>query len=330
MSGSIESEILNKSSGGGGGMAVGGAITGGTNGLALYESGGLLAQSPSFRFDGMSLGLGSGGLGIGGTAQFTPNFYVDLRGTNANTDFPAIQFTTDGSGHASANGALIDYAGNDLNIRNRNGNVHVVTSATTFDITQSGTLSFSVNSGGTLTTIGNVAASDYIYLAQGSIQMYLRGMVAPLNEDTENWGVNSGGTRAIHGIVVNRQFMGFASGTLVPAVATGTIIVQAGNPLTLNADSVISTSSFKALSFYSREAGGGADFSGGGTLVGGTVTITTSACSASSRIFIQDTTSGSLTNVGTLTAVAGSGSFVVKSTSVLDTSTFNWWILTPF
>ncbi len=63
---------------------------------------------------------------------------------------------------------------------------------------------------------------------------------------------------------------------------------------------------------------------GTGTLVGGTVTITNTSVSAASVIFITDTTSGSLANVGTLAVVAGSGSFVVTSTNVLDTSTFNY------
>lgn len=67
---------------------------------------------------------------------------------------------------------------------------------------------------------------------------------------------------------------------------------------------------------------------GTGTLVGGTVTISTTAVTANSLIFLQDTAS-SITNVGTLTVsakVAGT-SFTVTSTLVLDVSTFNWWII---
>lgn len=65
---------------------------------------------------------------------------------------------------------------------------------------------------------------------------------------------------------------------------------------------------------------------GTGALIGGTVTITNTSVTAASIIFIQDTTSGAVTNVGTLTVVAASGSFTVKSTNVLDTSTFNYII----
>lgn len=67
---------------------------------------------------------------------------------------------------------------------------------------------------------------------------------------------------------------------------------------------------------------------GTGTLTAGTVTISTTAVTASSLIFLQDTAS-SITNVGTLTVsskTAGSG-FVVTSTLALDTSTFNWLII---
>lgn len=67
---------------------------------------------------------------------------------------------------------------------------------------------------------------------------------------------------------------------------------------------------------------------GTGTLTGGTVTISTTAVTANSLIFLTDT-SGSVTNVGNLTVSAKSAgvSFTVTSTNVLDVSTFNWLIV---
>jgi hypothetical protein len=67
---------------------------------------------------------------------------------------------------------------------------------------------------------------------------------------------------------------------------------------------------------------------GTGTLVGGTVTISTTAVTASSLIFVTDTSS-TITNVGTLTVSSKSAgtSFTVTSTLALDTSTFNWLII---
>lgn len=69
---------------------------------------------------------------------------------------------------------------------------------------------------------------------------------------------------------------------------------------------------------------------GKSTLVAGTITITNANVTANSLIFITDTNAGALTNVGTLTVVAGSGSFVVTSTNVLDVSTFNYLIIQPY
>lgn len=67
---------------------------------------------------------------------------------------------------------------------------------------------------------------------------------------------------------------------------------------------------------------------GTGTLSGGTVTISTTAVTASSLIFLTDTTA-SLTNVGVLSISSKSAgtSFTVTSANVLDTSTFNWFII---
>lgn len=67
---------------------------------------------------------------------------------------------------------------------------------------------------------------------------------------------------------------------------------------------------------------------GTGTLVAGTATITTTACTTSSVILLGDTNT-SVTNVGSLTYVRSSGSFVVTSTNILDTSTFVWLIVEP-
>lgn len=67
---------------------------------------------------------------------------------------------------------------------------------------------------------------------------------------------------------------------------------------------------------------------GTGTLTAGTVTIANTSVTANTRVFLQDTTSGGLTNVGVLTAVTTAGTgFVVTSTLALDTSTFNWILM---
>lgn len=67
---------------------------------------------------------------------------------------------------------------------------------------------------------------------------------------------------------------------------------------------------------------------GTGTLSGGTLTVANTSVTANTRVFLTDTTSGALTNVGTMTVVTTAGTgFVVTSSNVLDTSTFNWLLV---
>lgn len=68
---------------------------------------------------------------------------------------------------------------------------------------------------------------------------------------------------------------------------------------------------------------------GTATLVGGTVTVSTTAVTASSKIFLTDATTGTLTNIGTPTVgtVTAGTSFVINSSNVLDTSNINWFII---
>lgn len=64
-------------------------------------------------------------------------------------------------------------------------------------------------------------------------------------------------------------------------------------------------------------------------LVGGTVTVSTTAVTASSKIFLTDATTGALTNIGTPTVgtIVSGTSFVINSSNILDTSAVNWWII---
>lgn len=69
---------------------------------------------------------------------------------------------------------------------------------------------------------------------------------------------------------------------------------------------------------------------GQATLASGTVTVSTTCTPITSQgIFLQDATTGTLTNVGTPTVgtITSATSFVINSTNVLDTSKVNWWIL---
>lgn len=67
---------------------------------------------------------------------------------------------------------------------------------------------------------------------------------------------------------------------------------------------------------------------GTGTLSGGTLAVANTSVTANTRVFLQDTNAGALTNVGSLTVVTSAGvGFTVTSTNVLDTSTFNYLLI---
>lgn len=104
-----------------------------------------------------------------------------------------------------------------------------------------------------------------------------------------------------------------ASGSAVPitttgAVSTGSLTLgTAGNKINITTGSNASA--------------------GTGTLSAGTVTISTTAVTANSLIFLQDTSNGA--NIGTLSVgtKTAATSFVVNSSNALDASTFNWFII---
>lgn len=68
---------------------------------------------------------------------------------------------------------------------------------------------------------------------------------------------------------------------------------------------------------------------GTATLVAGTVTVSTTAVTSSSKIFLTDATTGALTNIGTPTVgtIVNGTSFVINSSNILDTSNINWFII---
>lgn len=128
-------------------------------------------------------------------------------------------------------------------------------------------------------------------------------------------------TQAIAGTVVN------AYGINVVAPTGATTLNQAAlftGDVGLTSGNLLINTAGKGISIKS---GSNARI-GTGTLSGGTATISNSSVTANTRVFLQDTTSGGLTNVGVLTAVTTAGTgFVVTSTIALDTSTFNWFLV---
>jgi hypothetical protein len=114
------------------------------------------------------------------------------------------------------------------------------------------------------------------------------------------------------------QPVSVASGTITVPSVTDTLAVLG------TAQSFTATQTFKKVNVTT---GSNAN-AGTGTLSGGTVTISTTAVTASSLIFLTDTAS-SLTNVGILSVTAKSAgtSFTVTSSVAIDSSAFNWLII---
>lgn len=174
----------------------------------------------------------------------------------------------------------------------------------------------------------------------------VNGLTLQSAAGTTTWNDSS---TAGSGTVANRYLLGIAAPTLTATNSSVTDTVAStfyiGGAPTASTNTTIGTAyalniaagdSAFGGNIIATTAGKGLQVKGGsnakigtGTLTGGTVTISTTAVTANSRIFITDTTTGSLVNVGSLvvsTKTAGSG-FVVTSTNALDASTFDWMIV---
>lgn len=64
-----------------------------------------------------------------------------------------------------------------------------------------------------------------------------------------------------------------------------------------------------------------------GAMTAGSITISTTAVTASSRIFLTHSTLGGTQGVLSVGTVTAGTSFVINSSSALDTGTVNWWIV---
>jgi hypothetical protein len=122
-------------------------------------------------------------------------------------------------------------------------------------------------------------------------------------------GTNNGGTEIA-------RFMGNGNigiGTVTPGQKLdiqGSVLIRLGNTLSIGS--------------------GSNGCQGQATLSSGTVTVSTTCTPSSSQgIFLQDSTTGSLVNVGvpTVGTIVAATSFVINSSNALDASNVNWWIL---
>lgn len=66
---------------------------------------------------------------------------------------------------------------------------------------------------------------------------------------------------------------------------------------------------------------------GASVLVGGTVTVSTTAVGATSKIFLTNGVTGGIPGIPSVGTITGGTSFIINSSNPADTSTINWWII---
>lgn len=143
-------------------------------------------------------------------------------------------------------------------------------------------------------------------------------------------GISAGGGTLSGGIATMGRFVPSSS-----SVPTNGINLPAGNTLGLSTNSVVRVRVESTGQVALQTVGAGLSIAEGSnakmglsTLVGGTVTVSTTAVTTNSRIFMNQRTAGGTLGVLSYTIVNGT-SFTITSTSAIDTSTVNWMIVEP-
>ncbi len=242
--------------------------------------------------------------GTAGTYTYPTSITTDTNGRVT----AAISATTTGSGNSVlATSPALTTPSVTTGINDANGNQIIKFNPTASAI---GGIAITNNISGSTVTLANGNTGNSAFVIQGAGSGLM--VIQPGSNSTNAFRFrSSGGTNTHMSYDSSNGRFGFGSGTAPVDVisVTGNVnLLSAGNKL------LIATGSNASV--------------GTGTLVGGTVTISTTAVTANSLIFLQDTAS-SITNVGTLTVSSKSAgtSFTVTSTLALDTSTFNWLII---
>ncbi len=324
-----------------GDFMVGSALSDTTGGgaTAYFPVSGTIALNNPVTITGNKLSLVAGSIASGANAfALTTTMPVSMSGATA-----AINWTITGAGSSSQNNraVLINYAagytGSSKNIafevdNNNNG------TGTGLNLTAAGTNpngNSGVNSSVFNSTTGSGQAG-YYDASGGNINIGAVGKAVGTKNSATNVGligaaINAGSSSKQIGVlayIASADDPTYTSAALVAdngsSASPMAIFAINGTPSwTLDSGGqLIGSTSGKGITL---KTGSNCKI-GTGTLIGGTVTITNTSVTSASIIFLQDTTSGALTNVGTMSVVAGSGSFIVTSTNILDTSTFNYII----
>lgn len=124
--------------------------------------------------------------------------------------------------------------------------------------------------------------------------------------------------------------------TLPAQTSDGAVLMYADDGLEVKDEAGTSNGDVKANNLISNVAGSGLKIKEGSnakmgtaTLVGGTVTVNTTAVTANSRIFLTTQTLGGTIGVQYISARSAGTSFTITSASGTDTSTVAWLIVEP-
>lgn len=146
---------------------------------------------------------------------------------------------------------------------------------------------------------------------------------------TANWTVLGGGAVAVATLTGDTGTATPSAGNIKIAGTTNEITTAAsGSTLTLSLPAAITTpGSLTVSTKLSVTTGANASAGQSAAMTAGTITISTTAVTASSLIFLTNALPGG--TVGTLSVgtITDGTSFVINSSSATDTSKVNWWII---
>lgn len=295
-----------------------GTNTAGTGNLYFYNNDSLKAYI-SYRPYGASSGrqMRISGTSVGTSLLFEVGNEADalLLDASANATFYGSVSTTGAGSFGALSGTTITGSG-------------LVKGTTTAGATSAVTGFRSTNSVGLGARIGvsllNSSSSEVTYLQLGT-------EIKRNNAGTET------GEGAVFimksGVLTRAATFDTSLGLLVGSSATtgggnitttGNLSIGAITSTGLSLLDSIKTTTIKPIST------GGAPIVGNATMVAGTITVNTTAVKANSVVMITRKTSGGTIGTAITYTITAGTSFTINSDSILDTSTFSWFILTPY
>lgn len=138
-------------------------------------------------------------------------------------------------------------------------------------------------------------------------------------------GFGSTTPRPVHGTTIDSTTT-ISAGTSLAATTS----VTAGTTITATLGAITATNGNMVLGTAGNKlviaTGSNASVGTSSAMTTGAVTVATTACSGTAKIFYSRATTGGTPGNVSITAQSGTG-FTLTSTSNTETSTFNWWII---